>query len=303
MQIQGRRFFLTFCFVDTVSLITGFIARYVGLLFGNAGGVLSIAVMLLCFALIYKMGKPYFEKYWESLDFIDTGWKRLTFSMAFIYITLIFVAAYPRPLIERPEYLPPYLVICIMVLSFYTVFFTNIAITRKVYEQSMRLKEQQKWFKMAYIDALTEIPNRMSYIEKIHQLERMEDPAVPIAIVIMDLDHFKAINDTLGHDVGDEVLKWAAKWLSGCFSDGNGAVYRIGGDEFAAITVGITEDELLKKLETLRMVQDGDVPYSVSSSYSFVDRSEKNAVNQAFLRAGAMMYASKTQKMPFGGSK
>lgn len=101
--------------------------------------------------------------------------------------------------------------------------------------------------------------------------------------------------------MGDEVLKRAAKWLSGCFSDGNGAVYRIGGDEFAAITVGITEDELLKKLETLRMVQDGDVPYSVSSSYSFVDRSEKNAVNQAFLRADAMMYASKTQKMPFGG--
>lgn len=296
-KYRDARFFLTFCFVDTVSLIIGYIARYVGILFGNIGGVLAIVLMLLAFIFIYRAGKPYFERYREALEFIDSGWKWLTCSAAFIYITMIFCAAYPKPLIERPEYFFSYMVISVMVLSFYTVFFTNIAATIKVYKQSMQLKEQQKWFKMAYIDALTEIPNRMAYIEKIHELERMKDQTASVAVIVMDLDHFKDINDTWGHSVGDEVLKQAAKCLSGSFSDENSTVYRIGGDEFAVITVGAKEENFVRELEALGKVQDSDVPYSISSGYSFVDRSEENAVDQAFSRADAMMYANKMHKL------
>ena len=295
-KYRDARFFLTFCFVDTVSLIIGYMARYVGILFGNIGGILAIAVMLTSFILIYRAGKPYFQRYREALEFIDSGWKQLTYSAALIYITMIFCVAYPKPLIERPEYFLSYLVISVMVLSFYTVFLINIAVTKKVYEQSIRLKEQQKWFRAAYIDALTEIPNRAAYIEKIHELERMEDQTASVAIMVMDLDHFKDINDTWGHSAGDEVLRRAANCLSGCFSDKNSTVYRIGGDEFAVIAVGAKEDELSRKLKALGEVQSGDIPYSISFGHSFVDRSEKNAVDQAFSRADAMMYAHKTQK-------
>lgn len=295
-KYRDARFFLTFCFVDTVSLIIGYMARYAGILFGNTGGILAVVVMLPAFIFIYRAGKPYFQKYREALEFIDSGWKQLTCSAALIYITLIFCAAYPEPLLERPEYFLPYLMISVMVLSFYTVFFINIAVTRKVYEQSIRLKEQQKWFRAAYMDALTGIPNRAAYIEKIHELERMEDPTASVAIVVMDLDCFKDINDTWGHRAGDEVLRRAANGLAGCFSDENSTVYRIGGDEFAVIAVGAKEDELSGKLKALGEVQVGDIPYSISFGYSFVDRSEKNAVDQAFSRADAMMYAHKTQK-------
>ena len=296
-KYRDARFFLTFCFVDTVSLIIGYIARYIGILLGHAGGILSVLIMLLVFTVIYRAGKPYFERYREALAFIDTGWKTLTCSAAVIYITLLFSAVYPRPLIERPEYFLSYLIICIMVLSFYAVFCANIVVTKKVYEQSMRLKEQQKWFKMAYVDALTEIPNRMAYIEKIHELERMQDLTEPVAIIVMDLDHFKDINDIRGHSAGDEVLRRAAECLSGCFSDERSTVYRIGGDEFAAIVIGAEQDDLLRKLEDLGKSQGGDISYSISSGYSFVDRSEKNAVDQAFSRADAMMYANKSQKI------
>ena len=296
-KYRDARFFLTFCFVDTVSLIIGYIARYVGILFGNIGGILAIVLMLLAFTFIYRAGKPYFESYREALEFIDSGWKWLTCSAAFIYITMIFCAAYPKPLIERPEYFFSYMVISVMVLSFYMVFFTNIAATIKVYKQSMQLKEQQKWFKMAYIDALTEIPNRMAYIEKSHELERMKDQTASVAVIVMDLDHFKDINDTWGHSAGDEVLRRAAKCLSGSFSDENSTVYRIGGDEFAVITVGAKEEDLVRELEALGKVQDSDVPYSISSGYSFVDRSEESAVAQAFSRADAMMYANKMHKL------
>ena len=247
-KYRDARFFLTFCFVDTVSLIIGYMARYAGILFGNIGGMLVLAVMLLSFILIYRAGKPYFQRYREALEFIDHGWKWLACSAALIYITMIFCAVYPAPLIRRPEYFLPYFVISVMVLSFYTVFLINITITRKVYEQSIRLKEQQKWFRAAYIDALTEIPNR------------------------------------------------AANCLSDCFSEENSTVYRIGGDEFAVIVVGAKEDMLLRKLKALEEAQSSDRSYSISAGYAFVDRSEKNAVNQAFSRADAMMYAHKTQK-------
>ncbi len=293
---RDARFFLTFCFVDTVTLIIGFIARYIGILLGKAGIILSVVIMLLAFTFIYRAGKPYIKRYREALEFMDTGWKSITFSAAIIYIALIFIAAYPKPMIERQEYLPSYLMVSIMVLSFYAVFFANIVMTKKVYDQSVRLQEQQKWFKMAYVDALTDIPNRMAYMEKIHEMERTKDLAESAAIVVIDLDHFKSINDTLGHSTGDEVLKKAAKCLSDSFSDVKSTVYRIGGDEFVVISVGIEEDELSGKLEALGEKQNSDVQYSISYGYSFVDSSEENAVGKAFSRADAMMYTNKTHK-------
>lgn len=295
-KFRDARFFLTFCFVDTVSLIIGFIARYIGVLLGDAGSLLSIAIMLVSFAWVYKTGKPYFKKYREALEIIPTGWKRLTFSAALIYITIVFVAAYPKPLVERPEFLFPYFMICVMVLSFYAVMFTSISMTKRAFEQSKQLQDQQKWFKMAYVDALTEIPNRMAYMEKIHELERMKNESPSAAIIVLDLDHFKNINDTWGHIAGDEVLKQVAGRLTRAFSDENGTAYRIGGDEFAAITVGLEENAILKKLEGLEEPQDSKVPYSISFGYSFVDKQENNAVEQAFSRADAMMYDNKSKK-------
>lgn len=63
------------------------------------------------------------------------------------------------------------------------------------------------------------------------------------------------------------------------------------------ITVGAKEENFVRELEALGKVQDSDVPYSISSGYSFVDRSEENAVDQAFSRADAMMYANKMHKL------
>ncbi len=295
-KYRDARFLLTFCFVDTVSLIMGYIARYIGIVIGKAGGIIAIVLMLILFVFIYKYGRPYFMRYRELLEYISTGWKRLTFTAALIYIVMIFLAAYPKPLIERQEYLISYLALSIMVLSFYVVFITSITTTEKVYRQSEQLKEQQKWFKMAYIDALTEIPNRMAYMEKVHELERVGECAEKIAVVMMDMDNFKAINDTCGHDAGDEVLRRAAKHLSSCFSGEGSTVYRVGGDEFAAIVIGVGEDEIIVRLKALDGVHDGEPPFSVSYGYSFVDRSEDNAVNRAFTRADAMMYENKTKK-------
>jgi len=295
-KYRDARFFLTFCFVDTVSLIIGYVTRYIGILLGRSGNAVSIIIMLLCFALLYRAARPHFEEYRRMMECITTGWKRLSISAAAIYITLIFIAAYPKPLIERQEYLLPYLVICVMVVAFYMVFFTSLATTQKVYEQSRQLQEQQKWFQMAYVDALTEIPNRMAYLEKVHELERAKDSAPSAAVIMIDLDRFKSINDTWGHSTGDQVLRHAAQRMTAVFSGRESMVYRIGGDEFAVLCVGLAEEVIQQKLKSLEQAQCGDVPYSISYGYAFVRSQEDNAVELAFSHADRMMYANKSRK-------
>ncbi|MBF0610046.1 MAG: EAL domain-containing protein [Magnetococcales bacterium] len=85
-------------------------------------------------------------------------------------------------------------------------------------------------------DILTDLPNRLLFSEKLNQVivesTSMEDKLV--AVLVMDLDRFKNINDTLGHDRGDQILKDAASRLSRCLS-GGGTLARLGGDEFGII--------------------------------------------------------------------
>ncbi len=66
--------------------------------------------------------------------------------------------------------------------------------------------------------------------------------------------------------------------------------------------MGAKEDEIKSKLEALSRTQNGDVPYSISSGYSFVDKAEKNAVDQAFSWADAMMYDYQTRKKAVSAS-
>jgi len=85
---------------------------------------------------------------------------------------------------------------------------------------------------LAYYDSLTGLPNRLLFMEHLRQsLRRAERDGHRVAICLMDLDEFKQINDTLGHNAGDQLLKTVAQRLSGRLR--SGTVARIGGDEFA----------------------------------------------------------------------
>jgi len=85
---------------------------------------------------------------------------------------------------------------------------------------------------LAYYDSLTGLPNRLLFMEHLRQaLRRAHRDGHRVAICLMDLDEFKQINDTLGHNAGDQLLKIVAKRLSERLR--SGTVARIGGDEFA----------------------------------------------------------------------
>ena len=88
---------------------------------------------------------------------------------------------------------------------------------------------------MAHHDALTDLPNRVLFHERLNELlARVQRHGESLAVHCLDLDHFKGVNDTLGHPIGDELLKAVAKRLEQCLRPTD-MVARLGGDEFAVV--------------------------------------------------------------------
>lgn len=121
-----------------------------------------------------------------------------------------------------------------VLLMLYVVLFFIVRhadkVLRRQYEERLSA-EQHLQFATTH-DALTELPNRVLLLDRIRQsLRSAERNGTLLAVAYLDLDHFKNINNSLGHHVGDEVLKVMARRLSGCLREGD-TIARIGGDEF-----------------------------------------------------------------------
>jgi diguanylate cyclase (GGDEF)-like protein len=95
----------------------------------------------------------------------------------------------------------------------------------------------------AYYDSLTGLPNRALFLDLLSQaLNRFKSDHIPRAVLFMDLDQFKVINDSLGHKAGDELLIIAARRLQNCLRPGDTAA-RLGGDEFIVLLDGVGDVE------------------------------------------------------------
>lgn len=99
---------------------------------------------------------------------------------------------------------------------------------------------------LAYIaqhDSLTGLANRVLFRDRLHQaLARSKRTHQPIGLMLLDLDRFKAVNDTFGHEAGDYVLKVTAVRLGGCVREVD-TVSRLGGDEFTLLLEGFSCDQ------------------------------------------------------------
>lgn len=116
-----------------------------------------------------------------------------------------------------------------------------------------RLTQERLSF-LANFDSLTGLPNRMLFRDRLEQaMARARRSGEPMALMFMDLDHFKVINDSLGHEVGDELLRRVAELLKGCLrsvdsvarsgADETFTVSRLGGDEFTVIAEHLSSPE------------------------------------------------------------
>ena len=98
-----------------------------------------------------------------------------------------------------------------------------------------RCRVEAQIARLARQDALTELPNRLMFREKMDEaLARVGAKMESVALLCIDLDNFKTVNDSLGHPVGDKLLQGVGARLSGVIKDGN-TIARLGGDEFAIL--------------------------------------------------------------------
>ena len=163
---------------------------------------------------------------------------------------------------------------------------------RKRVEQSIR--------HMAHHDALTGLPNRSLFRDRLtHAMAQADRYHQKLAVMFLDLDRFKAINDTLGHNVGDQLLKIAAERLRSCVRDSD-TVARLGGDEFTVVVEDIVEDHdaaavAQKILDTLSQpfnLYGHEVFISVSVGVTLYPSDDENADN-LLRNADSAMYRAK----------
>jgi len=115
----------------------------------------------------------------------------------------------------------------------------------------------------AHHDALTGLPNRVLFRDRLEQaLAVSRRNSGGVALLFVDLDRFKVINDTLGHEAGDLLLQEVARRLVGCMREED-TVARMGGDEFVVIQKGIVQPEDAALLAT-RMLAEINRPFSLS---------------------------------------
>jgi len=109
--------------------------------------------------------------------------------------------------------------------------------------EAVRQQADQRVHYLAHYDVLTGLPNRSQLHERARQLlEQARSSRTPLALVMLDLDHFKDINDSLGHTVGDALLSELALRLTSCLHDGD-MVARLGGDEFIFVMRNLGSSE------------------------------------------------------------
>lgn len=170
----------------------------------------------------------------------------------------------------------------------------NAALTQSLQKRESELARQ------AFQDILTGLPNRALFIDRAtHALEQHRRSLRPLALMFVDLDDFKAVNDTLGHPVGDQLVVRVAERLRGAIRSSD-TVARFGGDEFAVLAEGEDTDavELGSRLvESLRSPFTlGKEQLSIGASIGIADVAADQltpTLDELFSRADIAMYAAK----------
>lgn len=181
--------------------------------------------------------------------------------------------------------------ISIITLSIYTLFLNYI-------KSEEQLREEL--YHLVNTDTLTNIPNRRAINQKIHnELTRFKREKVNFCLMLLDIDHFKKINDTYGHEIGDRVLFKFAKFLHTSVPSLD-FVGRYGGEEFIIIlpetsieNARIFGEQLIKKCaQNSISTSKGNCQFSVSIGLSFINETDQK-MSDIINRADEALYVAK----------
>lgn len=176
----------------------------------------------------------------------------------------------------------------------------------KTYVDDLKKSQEESEYH-AYHDFLTGLPNRRYFKEELNRrlIESKEKSIRHVAVLFMDIDRFKDINDTLGHSKGDRLIQLIANRIKECLPPANSFLTRQGGDEFVILFSDFTPEEVERITEKIIAyvqqpcyIDNDEVFVSISSGLSFYPEHSTN-LDTLITYADVAMYASKRQ----GGSK
>lgn len=178
----------------------------------------------------------------------------------------------------------------------------NIGLFCSCQDISERKRSQEQVDYLAYHDSLTDLPNRLLFKERLEQaIIRAQRRDEMIAVIFIDLDYFKHVNDTLGHTIGDQLLQSVSANLKSVFRQED-TISRLSGDEFTVLINDITDkqsvekiiDKLLTTFSTPIKINNREIHQSISVGVSLYPQDGQD-VETLMKNADAAMYSVKEQ--------
>ena len=199
--------------------------------------------------------------YWAFLGVFSIYYilpEKLAWKVNIVFVGVVCLAAYRA--LEMP------VAIRFIAILLGTSFFAFAAI-HEIYRQHFKLKKQ------AVLDPLTRLYNRFLLQDSLeHAVSKNRRSGIPVSLLMLDLDHFKAVNDEFGHDMGDKVLKAVGGILSHNFRVSD-MPFRIGGEEFLIILYDTDSEgclevagKLQREIEHLSILPDRSITASIGIS-------------------------------------
>ncbi|HAT33536.1 MAG TPA: hypothetical protein DCW29_22640 [Janthinobacterium sp.] len=176
------------------------------------------------------------------------------------------------------------------------------AIQTIVHDITRHKHHEEQLRKLALHDALTGLPNRILLMDRLdHAIVQAERHQYPIFVLFIDIDRFKLINDSLGHDAGDDLLKAVAARMALCVRTGD-TLARLGGDEFVVLLGDAFTEEVLEQLVRRilatvaepMVLKQREVSVTCSIGYSAYPDDGKDAIT-LLKHADTAMYRAKTE--------
>lgn len=175
---------------------------------------------------------------------------------------------------------------------------THFLVVQQDISEKRKLEEEIHY--LAYHDVLTELPNRMLFQDRVQQeITHAKRGKTQFAVLFIDLDGFKAVNDTRGHAAGDKLLRIIASRLRACVREGD-TVARLGGDEFTVLLRGANAGEGLKRVlrKIIKAVAQpcelGEFNASVTASIGVsLYPADATGVEKLLIHADEAMYQAK----------
>ena len=172
-------------------------------------------------------------------------------------------------------------------------------IIKSIRDITAEYKEKKHLEKIAKVDELTQLFNRREFNDYATKLiGSANENNTPLIMLMFDIDHFKRVNDTFGHQIGDMLLETIAREARNSFRNDD-LISRIGGDEFAIILTGVSEEKVITRAEEYRnkiadMCIIPDHPnYKITVSFGMAEYKPKMSLYELISNADKALYEAK----------